>query len=370
MGTDRVDALGEATTLGDRKRRAGQRMVIGFETAGVTDELRQLVREVQPAGFVLFARNVEEPAQVRELNRELASLVDDHYPALLCVDQEGGRVQRVKSPATVWPPMRVLGNADDPGFTEQCSAAMARELHAVGFNLNFAPVADVDSNPDNPIIGDRSFGRRPEQVSRHLTAFVRGHHAEGMITCAKHFPGHGDTHTDSHLELPVVERDRRDLEHVELPPFATAIQAGVGSIMSAHVVYPAFDEDWPATLSPHVLPRLLRERMGYGGVVFSDDMLMKAVHGRYEVEQQVRMATRASVDVFLVCRHHDVQFEFFRALIHDQELGYDDDAIDATERLMAMRERFLLKRRPQPLLADVGLQLHKDLSRLATERGA
>lgn len=138
----RVDAVGEATSLADRKRRAGQRLVIGFAGPAVDDDLRRVVREIRPAGFVLFARNVEEPSQVRELNRELASLCDAAYPALLCVDQEGGRVQRLREPATVWPPMRTVGRAEV--HTADLARAVARELRATGFNVDFAPVADVD----------------------------------------------------------------------------------------------------------------------------------------------------------------------------------------------------------------------------------
>ena len=266
----RVEATGEATTLADHKVRAGQRLVIGFELPHVTDDLRKLVRELRPAGFVLFARNVVEPAQVRELNRELASLVDPRHPALLCVDQEGGRVQRVRDPATVWPPMKAVGRARD--LTGSLAGALGTELRAMGFNLDFAPVADVDSNPANPVIGDRSFGERPEEVARHVAAFVRGLQASGVIACAKHFPGHGDTAVDSHLALPVVEREEPDLRRTELPPVRAAVEAGVGTVMSSHVVYPTWDEDLPATLSPRVIPRLLREELGYDGVVFSDDL--------------------------------------------------------------------------------------------------
>jgi len=357
---ERVTAVGEATSLADRKRRAGQRLLIGLAGPAVDDDLRALVREIRPAGFILFKRNVIEPAQVLDLNRELQSLCEDRYPALLGVDQEGGRVQRVRSPATEWPPMRTVG----PDAVEAVSRALACELRAMGFNLNFAPVADVDSNPENPVIGDRSFGPDPQRVAAQVVAFARAHQDEGLIACAKHFPGHGDTSVDSHLALPSVEKSEADLRRCELVPFVAAVRAGVGSIMTSHVVFPALDPDLPVTLSPEVMPRLLRQELGFDGVVFSDDMEMKAVHGRWEVSRQVDLGTRAGVDVFLVCEDPALQVEMYEALVVAQETddGHDRAATDAVARLTALRERFFLKAPRVPALDRVGQPEHRALA--------
>lgn len=355
-------AMGEATTLADRKRRAGQRLVIGFAGPSVSDDLRRLIGLVRPAGFVLFARNVEEPAQVRELNRELASLVEPAYPAFLAVDQEGGRVQRVRAPATVWPPMRDVGHS--ASMTEKVSRAMARELRALGFNLNFAPVADVDSNPDNPVIGDRSFGRDPHEVAAHVAAFSRAHQDEGVIACAKHFPGHGDTNLDSHLALPKVELDIPDLHRRELVPFRAAVEAGVGSVMTAHIVFPAYDEEVPATLSERIVRGVLREELGYDGVVFSDDLEMKAVHGRWPIAEAAARMTRATVDILLCCEDPQLQVEAYEALVRIQE---DDRTLeqrteDSVRRIHSLRERFFLRRSPQPPLSDLASPHHVALA--------
>lgn len=365
----RVTAIGEQTSLADRKRRAGQRLLIGFEHPYVDEDLRRLVAELQPAGFVLFARNVEEPTQVLELNRELASLVDPSRPALLAVDQEGGRVQRIREPATVWPPMLVVGRAGE--HTAEVSRALAIELRAMGFNLNFAPVADVHSEPTNPIIGDRAFGEDAVTVSKHVVDFVRAHQEHGIIACAKHFPGHGDTTVDSHLDLPYVEKEEPDLRHVELPPFEAAVRAGVGTVMTSHVVYPAFDEDLPAGFSRRVTRRLLREELGFEGVVFSDDLEMKAVHGRFSVDQQARLLTEAGVDVLLCCRSPELQVEFFETLVREQEAdaGFERGCIDAVDRLQALRERFLPLAPPRPGLEVVGSPRHRDLAALVSARG-
>lgn len=351
--------IGLTTSTADRKRRAGQRMILGIAGTALTGDERALIRELQPAGFVLFARNVAEPEQVLELNRELVSLCPVATPPLRCVDQEGGRVQRIKALAPHWPPMRWVGNVGDLAYSRAVGAAMAQELLALGFDLDFAPDADVDSNPKNPVIGDRSFGRDPKAAARHVVAYLDGMQGAGLAACAKHFPGHGDTSVDSHKELPIVEKDPPDLDACELVPFVAAVRAGVASVMSAHVVYPAWDEDRPATMSARIIPQQLRQRMGFGGLVFSDDMEMKALYGRYPLEEQLRRATEATVDVFLFCSLPELQVQAFEALVRLQEEGkaQDDAAVDAGNRVEAVRRRFLLGRQPAPdlsILRDPG----------------
>ena len=205
MSTHRVTASGEQTTLWERKRRAGQRLIIGISGASVTQEEISLIREIQPAGFILFARNVEEPAQVLELNRELQSLLPPELPAICTVDQEGGRVQRIREGATRFPPLRWVGNAGSIELAQAHARALAQEVRAMGFHLNWTPDADVDSNPANPIIGNRSFGRDPAKVAQLVYAWVLAAQEAGLACSAKHFPGHGDTALDSHLDLPIVE---------------------------------------------------------------------------------------------------------------------------------------------------------------------
>lgn len=365
-----MNVVGLTTSTADRKRRAGQRMIVGIAGTGVTAEERAWIRECQPAGFVLFARNVEEPRQVLELNRELRSLVDPGTPAIRCVDQEGGRVQRVKAPCTVWPPMRWVGNVGDYAFTTAVGKAMARELRAMGFDLDFAPDADVDSNPKNPIIGDRSFSRDPGAAANHALAWIRGAQGEGLIACAKHFPGHGDTAVDSHLDLPVVEKEPPDLERCELVPFRQ-VASTVGTVMSAHVMYPAWDEKLPATMSRTIIRGLLREKLGFSGVVFSDDMEMKAVRGRYPLELQLATASLAGIDVFLFCQDPKLQVEGFETLIRlqEHEKAQDDAAIDAAKRVHRLRERFFLGQPPAPGLEACGTAVGNELALRARALG-
>lgn len=361
---ERSVASGEATSLAERKRRAGQRLILGFAGPAADDGLRALVREIRPAGFCLFRRNVVDPAQVRELNRELASLGDPERPPLRTVDQEGGRVQRVRDPATTWPAMRALGSR--PERVAAVSAAMAIELRAMGFDLNFAPVADVDSNPDNPVIGDRSFGPDPAVVAERVVAFALAHQAEGVMACAKHFPGHGDTSVDSHLDLPTVPRSEASLRATELVPFARAVAAGVASVMSSHVVFPALDPELPVTLSSRVIPKLLRGELGFDGVVFSDDMEMKAVADRWSVTDQVSLGTKAGIDVFLVCEHPELQVRFFEELVAAQERdpGQARAAERSVARLQDLRGRFRGIAKPVPPLEVVGRVEHRVLAEL------
>jgi beta-N-acetylhexosaminidase len=265
-----------------------------------------LISEGKIGGAILFGRNVESPDQVRALCKELLEAAPADNPLLLAIDQEGGRVQRFRAPWSEWPPMRQIGERNDLDLTRKVARGLAKELKDFGIGLDFAPVVDVDTNPENPIIGDRSFSRESEGVSRHASAFIEAMQGEGVAACAKHFPGHGDTDTDSHLELPVLEHDLDRLRSVELPPFAAAVEADVASIMTAHIIFRGVDSKLPATLSKAALD-VLRKEMSYDGVIFSDDLEMKAVADNYSLETQVFGGLDAGIDAFLVCSRSDLR---------------------------------------------------------------
>jgi len=285
----------------------------------------------------LFSRNIESPEQLRTLVDGLLEAAPADLPPLLAIDQEGGRVQRLREPWTEWPPMRDLGDRDEPADTRAFADALARELSALHIHLDFAPVVDVDTNPDNPVIGDRSFGRDAARVERHAIPVIEGLQGAGVAACAKHFPGHGDTDQDSHLQLPRLPHDLHRLREVELPPFAAAVRAGVASVMTAHVVFEAIDARRPATLSPDVMA-LLREELGYDGVVFSDDLEMKAVADHYRPEQMVHGALEAGCDALLVCRHAGLRDEVLQRL----ERAPDRLVERAVERVVALKKRYAL----------------------------
>jgi beta-N-acetylhexosaminidase len=240
-------------------------------------------------GVVLFAQNIESPEQVSSLTRSLRA---ERGELLVATDEEGGDVTRLEARAgSSYPGNWALGVVDDMALTEEVAASIAAELAAAGINFDFAPVADVNSNPDNPVIGIRSFGSEPALVSRHVAAFVAGVQRRGVAACAKHFPGHGDTAQDSHLELPVVGGD---LDQA-LEPFRAAIAAGVRSVMTAHVRVPAVDDE-PATVSARILQELLREELGFGGVAITDALEMRGISATVGIEEAAVRALGAGAD--------------------------------------------------------------------------
>jgi beta-N-acetylhexosaminidase len=278
---------------------------VGFEGASPSPEVLELVRR-GVYGVILFARNVENAEQVAELSASLKRAAG--RPLLVSVDQEGGRVARLRARHgfTELPPMRALGRTGDEGAAFEVGAMLGRELRAVGIDQDYAPVVDVDTNPANPVIGDRSLGCDPLLVGRMGAALARGLQSSGVAACAKHFPGHGDTSQDSHTGLPRLPHPLRRLEEVELPPFRALAAAGVASVMTAHVVFEALDPGHPATLSPTVM-QLLRTWCGFDGPALSDDLEMAAVAAHFPLEVAVPAAISAGVDGMLVCHRADVQ---------------------------------------------------------------
>jgi beta-N-acetylhexosaminidase len=301
------------------RRQIGQLLIAGFDGHSLSVELKSLAREFSLGGVILFARNISEPGQVAELCHEAAHLVPD-LPLWVSVDQEGGAVARLKTPFTTWPPMATLGRSGSLELAERFARALASELRAVGINLDYAPVLDVHSNPENPVIGTRALSSKTDEVARLGATIVRALQVEGVAACGKHFPGHGDTSTDSHLELPVVEHPIERLRAVELLPFEAAIDAGVTAIMTAHLLMPALDEQHPATLSRRIVGGLLREELGFDGVILSDDLEMKAIANQYSVPTAAVLAIEAGCDGVLICGgDHHAHAAALEALIHAVE---------------------------------------------------
>jgi beta-N-acetylhexosaminidase len=289
-------------------------LMIDLSGPELTADERSFLAARRPGGVCLFGRNVVDRFQVAELVAELRSLAGPEL--LVAADQEGGGVLRLHD--VPYPPgAMALGAADDTALTRAVAAATGRGLRALGINVDFAPVADVNSNPANPIIADRSFGADPQQVARHVVAFVQGLQDEGVGATVKHFPGHGDASIDSHLELPTLERSAEMLERLELPPFVAAIDSGVAAVMTAHIAITGIDPRWPATLSAPLLTGLLRERLGFAGVIFTDSLDMRAIAGRWgPAEAAVRaMAAGADMPVHVgpLGQHEEIASELERA---------------------------------------------------------
>jgi beta-N-acetylhexosaminidase len=286
---------------------------VGFDGKSLPGTLSRWLARGEVGGVVLYSRNIESPAQVLGLCREIRSAAGRGGPLpLIAVDQEGGRVARLKDPPFTWfPPARAcsLFCCRNESAAEGLGAATAAELRAVGIDMNFAPVLDVDSNPRNPVIGDRAFSGDPHTASALGIAFAKGSLSRGILPVGKHFPGHGDTFADSHKELPVVRAGRETLLRRELLPFRRAARAGIPALMTAHVMYPALDRALPATLSRKILHDLLRERMRFRGAIISDALEMKAISDRYGIAEAAVLAVTAGCDVALVCRGEPAQEE-------------------------------------------------------------
>jgi beta-N-acetylhexosaminidase len=344
--------------------------MVGFAGLDVPPELRSLAREFDLGGVVLFKRNVEDTAQVAELVHGLRQL-GRADPPWIAVDQEGGRVARLRSPFTEWPPMATLGRGADPKLTARFARALARELRVVGISLDFAPVLDVHTNPSNPVIGDRAIGETADIVAEHGRIVVEALQHEGIAACGKHFPGHGDTATDSHLTLPVVEHPPDRLRAVEFAPFRAAIDARVASIMTAHVLVPALDEKAPASLSPRIVQEILREELRFDGLIISDDLDMRAIADQYTLERAAVLAVKAGCDSVLLCGADQArQAAALEALVHaveSEQLSFKQiDAVLARHR--RVRERFagpMLDWRPpdaERLRAGLGTDEHQAIA--------
>jgi beta-N-acetylhexosaminidase len=307
---------------------AGQLITTGIPGTELDAATRRALEDLAPSGVVLFGRNVADVEQVRDLTDALHALPSR---PLVCIDHEGGRVLRLAEPFTQFPAAAVVGR----GGAEAAQAvgrAMGVELASVGIDIDYAPVFDVDSNPANPIIGDRAFSHDAATAAALAVAFLRGLQSAGVLACGKHFPGHGGSDRDSHLELPVVARSRGELDAVELVPFRAAIAAGLSLVMTAHVRYPALDAERCATLSPAILRGLLRDQLGFGGVVVTDDLTMRAVSADASVPDAAAAALRAGADWLLVC--HDLAQarltgERIRAALERRELDADAAAASA-----------------------------------------
>jgi beta-N-acetylhexosaminidase len=337
----------------DVRRHVGQLAIVGFAGHDLPADVRSLAREFDLGGVIFFARNVEAPEQVADLSRQAQALASD-MPLWVSVDQEGGRVARLKRPFTEWPPMATLGRAGAPesdALAERFARSLAAELHAVGISLDYTPVLDVLTNPKNPVIGDRALAERAEDVARIGTIIIRTLQAEGIAACGKHFPGHGDTGVDSHHELPLLDLPPDRLDAVELVPFKAAIAADVASIMTAHILIPALDEENPGTLSPAIVDGLLKQKLGYGGLVLSDDLEMKAISGRYGHSEATVRAIAAGCDAVLMCAPKpDEQMAALEAVIYAVEQGRIPlkRIEDAMKRQRRAKERFLAAPRRMP----------------------
>lgn len=305
-------------------QKIGQLLVVGFDGTGVNNHIKNMITTYHVGNIILFERNYKSPKQLFQLIQDLQKIAieSNGYPLFVTIDQENGIVTRIHDGITVFPGSM----AQSAGATVEESKKVAQYtgegLKALGVNFNLAPSVDVNNNPNNPVIGIRSFGETAEQVAERSNAYIEGLQKTGVVATAKHFPGHGDTNVDSHLDLPVISHSKERLEEVELYPFKEAIEHGVKAIMSAHIKFPAYEpRNLPGTLSYPILTNLLREELGYEGIVITDCMEMEAIDTYYSTSKATPMAIAAGADLVCISSSEEKQTKAISEIYHALEKG-------------------------------------------------
>jgi beta-N-acetylhexosaminidase len=327
------------------QEKVGQLIFAGIPGIEVGDPARHLFNDLHIGNIVIMGNNAGTPAQVAALTAGIQQLAlnSNGIGALIATDQEGGTVQRLVNGFTDLPDARTVGEAADPDLARQYGAMVGSELRAVGVNMALAPVLDVNDNPDNPVIGRRAFGTTPDEVIAVALPFIEGLRSANVIATGKHFPGHGSTETDSHFTLPVVHKTVAELEATELAPFRGATQAGIGAVMVAHVAYPALDASGvPASISQPIVTGVLKQELGFDGVVVTDDMAMAGITGQAPPAQSSVKAIAAGADIVicvsLPCDPETTQAAIIDAVNTGQlSMGRIDDAV---RHILALKQAF------------------------------
>lgn len=349
----------------DRRVEMGQHLFAGFDGHAIPAEFAAYVRSHKIGNVILFEQNVRDKRQLRELCGELTALVESEtgYPPFIAIDQEGGAVSRLKEDCAVFPSAMAIAATGDERRAYDAGRVTGEELRALGVNFDLAPVMDVNSNPRNPVIGVRSYGDEPERVARFGIAMMRGLMDGGVYTSLKHFPGHGDTAVDSHLGLPSVDKPLDELTLCELLPFQRAIDAGAQAVMTTHILFPQLEPDGvPATMSRRIITGLLKERMGFGGLVVSDCMMMGAIAQFYGTLNGCLAALRAGVDLVFTSHSAALAAQVVDALLAD--CAPDEAELRAsTNKILAYKARMPA---PSGALDGVGCEKHRALSASAT----
>ena len=360
-------------TRSELELKLSQMFIVGVPGVELADSSREFLREYQPGGVIYFAQNYESPALVNELSENIQETRDEsrNLPLFISVDHEGGKVQRFRKPFTHFPEPVEIGDIGSPKLAFLVAEVMARELKAVGVNVDFHPLCDIHTRANNPVIGRRAFGMDDETVSRMASAMVRGFVANGVIACAKHFPGHGDTTVDSHFELPKVDVPWDKLLEREIKPFMRVIRSRVDMIMTAHILNRSLDPKYPATLSATTIQDRLRKELRYQRLVITDDMQMDAVVKNFGEEEMVALAINAGCDLLLY-RHEDrgrrAMEAAFKFLAEGRITAETVEA--AFARIKEVKQRVLHPYKPPPIeeLGIIGCEEHQEIFRMVAQK--
>ena len=353
----------------DVAKLLGQCFFIGFDGLDLPATVQTFIEENSVAGVTLFANNYESPAQVAELINSIQAARGKGQPLAIAVDHEGGKVQRFKKHFTKFPEARIIGDQDSPKLAYECAEVMAKELKTVGVNLVYAPVADINTNPGNPVIGHRAYGETEERVSKMVSAYVRGFITNGVQCVVKHFPGHGDTSKDSHFHLPKITTPLETILDREVKPFVKAFKARCEMVMTAHIIVAAVDPKVPATMSFTILNDILRDQLRFRGLIISDDMEMKAIADHFGEADAALKALEAGVNILL---YHTEPFQVraFDAILSKLTSPTGKIALakltDSAKKVTAYRAEHFSNYKPiyiPEIAAIIGSKEHLDLAK-------
>ncbi len=335
------DKLKEQIMSMSLDEKIGQMVIVGLDGYSADEHARQMIEEYNVGGFILFKSNIQNSNQMLELLNSLKNINRaNKVPLFLSVDEEGGRVSRLPDEFLKIPSNKTIGKLNNSSVSHQVGSIIGEELESFGMNMDFAPVLDINSNPKNPVIGDRSFGTAPDLVSKLGVETMKGLQSQNIIPVVKHFPGHGDTSTDSHVGLPRVNNDLKRLRNFELKPFAHAIENGAEAVMVAHILLPKIDPKNPASFSKTIISDILRTELNYDGVVITDDFTMGAIVKNYNIGQAAVKSILAGSDIVLVCHDFEKQKAVISALKDAAQSGQlPMDRIDqSVTRIMHLKQ--------------------------------
>lgn len=343
------DAVAELLNSMTVKEKIGQLVLVGIEGTALDNTSRRLLEDYHVGGFIFFKDNIESVQQSVKLFNDLKEANEANpVPLWLSIDEEGGRVTRFPDEYVKLPSSGKIGRSDDLTLTKQVGGLIAQKVSGLGINMVFAPVLDIDSNPNNPVIGDRSFGTTAETVSAQGIASMKGIQENGVVPVVKHFPGHGDTSVDSHLGLPVVDHDLKRLHELELVPFQQAIAEGADVVMVAHLLMKSIDPDTPSSYSKPVINDLLREEMGFKGVVITDDMTMGAISGSTDVGEASVKSIVAGSNIVLIGHEYALEEAVIQALTEAVDSGVIPEEMlnDRVRATLELKHKYQLSDEP------------------------
>ncbi|MGV2965561.1 beta-N-acetylhexosaminidase [Paenibacillus xylanexedens] len=342
---EEVDPVQEQLSSLTLEEKIGQMILAGVQGTTLDNQTKQMITDQKVGGIIFYANNVSTLEGTAKFVQSIKEVNQSNpVPIFMSVDQEGGKVSRMPDTVESIPSSRKVGETKDNALAETMGELLARQVQLAGFNVDFAPVLDVNSNPKNPVIGDRSFGSSAELVSRMGIAEMKGLRSEGIIPVVKHFPGHGDTSVDSHLDLPVVNKTEKQLAKLEWIPFQAAVKEQVEAVMVAHILFPKLDPDHPASLSDVIIGEHLRGKFNYDGVVITDDLSMGAIAKNYKLDEAALATVKAGSDILLVAHSYESAKTIFDTLISAVKSGkITESRIDeSVYRILALKQQYKL----------------------------